>query len=141
MTPEDGSACFGHVAGLRISGSACGPKNVRIGREERGGTEGEALTRLDGEPGLLYPGGCVSRQVTSTGEVWPEGRVGESLNACLPLGVADNVLIEAQFAPWPDDSEQLGESALLVGNGAEDERGYASVESPLIARQPMRVAV
>ena len=106
---------------LRISGSACGPQDVWIGREERGGTEREALTRLDGEPGALDSGGRVSRQMTSSGEAGPEGRVGESLNARLPLGVADDVLIEAQLAPRPDDSEQLGEGALLVGNGAEDE--------------------
>lgn len=107
---------------------------MRIGREERGGAEREALTRLDGEPGLFDPGGRVSRQVTSTGEVRPEGRVGEALKAGLPLGVADDMLIETQFAPWSDDSEQLGERALLVGNGAEDERGNARPRKSLRRR-------
>jgi len=119
--------------GLRTCGAACGPQDVRIGREERGGTEREALTRLDREPGLLNSGGRVSPQVTSTGEVRPDGCVGEALKASLPFGAPHDMLIEAQLAARPDDSEQLGEGELLVGNGAEDERGNASIESPVVA--------
>jgi hypothetical protein len=71
--------------------------------------------------------------VTAACDVRPEGSVGEALIARLSLGVPDDVLVEAQLTAGVDDAEQLRERSLLVGHGAEHERGDTGVEGPRLA--------
>lgn len=79
------------------SGAPRHPEDVGIRREEGSRAEGDALARLDHEPGLLDPGGRVAGQVAPARDAGPEGRVGEALEACLQVGVRDDVLVEAQL--------------------------------------------
>lgn len=107
---------------------------MRIGREERRGAEWEALARLDYEPSLLDPSGRVARKVATARDVRPEGSVGKPLKTRLPLGVRDDVLIEAQLTTGSNDAEQLRERRLLVGHGTEHKRRNPSIKRCRLGR-------
>jgi hypothetical protein len=104
------------------------PEDVRIGRQEGGRTEGEALAALDREPSLLDCGGRVAREVTAAGDAWPERRICGPLHASLKCRVGEDVLVEAQLTAWADHAEELGERTRLIGHCAEHERDDGSVK-------------
>ena len=95
---------------------------------ERSGGEAEAAARLDVEAGLLDRRLGVAGEMAAARDVWPEGRVGQALDAAAERVVGDHVLVEAQLATGADHATQLGEGLLLVGDRAEDERGDPGVE-------------
>ena len=47
----------------------------------------------------------------------------------------DDMLVEAQLAPGPDDAPQLVEGGGLVRDGAEHERCHAGVERVVVGRE------
>lgn len=52
--------------------------------------------------------------------------------------MGDDVLVEAQLAAGANDTGQLRKRSLLVGHGAEHERGDSRVECPRLASRRSR---
>jgi hypothetical protein len=101
---------------------------MRVGWEERGGAVAETLERLDPKPRALDRARRVARQVTTTRETGPEGRIGEPLQASLPSGMGEHMLVEAQLPTGTDHPVELPERRLLIGHRAEHKRNNASIE-------------
>jgi hypothetical protein len=97
-------------------------------RFEAGGGEHDAFRRFDLEPGALDRGRGVAGGVAAARDARPQAAVVDGLQEqSLGLAVGDDVLVEPQLASGAQDTAQLGEGAVLVGDRAEHEAGDGGV--------------
>ena len=92
-------------------------------------------------PACSMPARGVAREVAAARDVRPQRGVGELLYPRLALPVRAHVLVEAQLPSGPEHPAELGERELLVGDGAQHERGHRDVELAVPAGQAPGVAV
>jgi hypothetical protein len=116
-------------------------EDVGVGWEERGSAEHEALACLDPKPGLLDVNGCVAREMASTGDAGPDSRIGESLQARLPLGVGGDMLVKAQLATGTYNSIKLCQGLPWVGESTKHKRRNTGIEGVLFVKEVVRIAV
>ena len=114
---------------------------MRNRRHRRAGGEVEPPAGLKFETGLRDRRLGVSAEVTATRDPRPEGCVGESLQAPTCRRVGNDVLVEVESPARADNSAQLGQGALLVGDRAEHEGGDPRIEGLIRGGQRSRDSV
>jgi hypothetical protein len=95
---------------------------VGLGRVHGRDTEREAIAALDREPGLLDQPVGLAPEVAAAGKARPHRDVCRSLEHPPRPSRRGDVLEEAQLRVRAQDTEELGEGRLNVGDRAEYER-------------------
>lgn len=73
--------------------------------------------------------------MAAAGDLRPKRRVREALESSDSGAAGHDVLVEAKLATRPDHSVQLGESPILLWNGAQNQGYHARVERFVVAGQ------
>ena len=115
---------------------AGGAEDLRRGGERhRCVRAGQLVDLVDGEPGPLDGQSGVPAAVAAADQPWPDGGVQGPLDATSPGGAGLDVFEEPQFAAGLEDTADLGQRLVLVGDAAQDEGGDRDVEEGVVGGQ------
>lgn len=135
---DDASAADLAETAVAWCGSAPGggAEDLRSGGERHLSVRGGQLVDpVDGEPGPLDSQARVPAAVAAADQPWPDGGVQGLLDPTPPGGAGLDVFEEPQFAAGLEDTADLGERLVLVGDAAQDEGGDRDVEEGVVAGQ------